>query len=140
MRHCFRKAKKKNTTSNNRRIAKQRRIKNLNEQKEIHVPLKVSSSRLVNSFRNSTMLESTTERPFPVCICWRRKKKARLSLLIRFFVLGSENKEEKLRTKEERERMKKKTMKHRPDKSSFFNLFRSFSASNTSLDGIVDPQ
>jgi hypothetical protein len=31
-------------------------------------------------------------------------------------------------------------MKHRLDKSSFFNLFRSFSASNTSLDGIVDPQ
>jgi hypothetical protein len=35
--------------------------------------------------------------------------------------------------------MKKNTMKHRHDKSSFFNLFRSFSASNTSLDGIVGP-
>jgi hypothetical protein len=34
---------------------------------------------------------------------------------------------------------KKKAMKHRPDKFSFFNLFRSFSASNASLDGIVGP-
>jgi hypothetical protein len=33
---------------------------------------------------------------------------------------------------------KKKSIKHKPDKFSFFNLFRSFSASNTSLDGIVD--
>jgi hypothetical protein len=44
-----------------------------------HVLLKLSSSRLVNSFRNSTMLESN-ERLFPVCICWRRRKKSEVSL------------------------------------------------------------
>jgi hypothetical protein len=60
-----------------------------------------------------------------------------MSLLIGFFLCWVQRRTE--RTK--KRRMKKnKTMKHRPDKFSFFNLFRSFSASNTSLDGIVDPK
>jgi hypothetical protein len=43
-----------------------RRMKNLNKEKQSHKLQKLNSSRLVVSFRNSTMLESTTERRFPV--------------------------------------------------------------------------
>jgi hypothetical protein len=55
--------------------SKTKENENLNEKRKRHVPLKMSSSRLVVSFRNSTMLESSTEKLFPVCICWRRRKK-----------------------------------------------------------------
>jgi hypothetical protein len=76
MRHCFGKAKnKKKKQATTEGKAKQRRIKILNEERKNHVPPKANSSRLVNSFMNSTMLESSTERPFPVCICWKRRKK-----------------------------------------------------------------
>jgi hypothetical protein len=56
-----------------------------------------------------------------------------------FFSVGFREQEEELREPKKRRVKKKKTMKHRPDKSSFFNLFRSFSASSTSLDA-ADPQ
>ena len=83
---------KKTTTSNNRKKSKTKENQNLNEEKENHVLIKMNSSRLVVSFRNSTMLESSTERLFPVCICWRRRKKSENEFVDWFFVLGSENK------------------------------------------------
>jgi hypothetical protein len=69
----------------------------------------------------------------------KRRKKSENKFVDWFFGVGFREQEEELRETKEGKN-EKKTIKHRPDKFSFFNLFRSFSASNTSLDGIIDPQ
>jgi hypothetical protein len=74
-----------------------------------HVLQKMSSSRLMVSFRNSTMLESTTERLFSVWVCWRKREEKKWEWVcwLVFFVGFREQEEELRETKEEKNEKKK---------------------------------